>query len=346
MPTRVLSSARAFPVLPLAIAALLWRGVGARQFPGVETLSPVAALPAHVAGSFEDLAACQQSASGEYFVFDRRAHAVYIAPPGLDAARKLIQIGAERGRVLDPTAFDLAPDASFVVADAPRNQPRVQLFVRSGSTLGGFLLQGRAVPRITLGNLVLNGIGSIEYTGESILLSQPEHGALITEYSLAGQPRRSFGELRRTGHEAEPNVHLALNTGIVVAVRDGYYFVFLAGVPQFRRYDLDGRLVYERHIEGTEVDRLVQTLPTTWTRQKTEDGEIPVVLPSIHAAAADAQARLWVATAAGVTYVYDAAGDKRRTVQFKAAGPLAPRAMSFTPKGRLLVAPGCYEFAV
>jgi hypothetical protein len=40
----------------------------------VETLKPVAALPAHIANQFEHLSACQQSASGVYFVFDRRAH--------------------------------------------------------------------------------------------------------------------------------------------------------------------------------------------------------------------------------------------------------------------------------
>ena len=95
---------------------------GSSQAPSTDriaTLSPVAALPAHIAGSFEELTSCQQAPDGEYFIFDRRAHSVFVAPPGLDTARKLIEIGAEQGRVLDPTAFDLAPDGTFVVADAP-----------------------------------------------------------------------------------------------------------------------------------------------------------------------------------------------------------------------------------
>ena len=311
----------------------------------IATLSPVAALPAHIAGSFEELTSCQQAPTGEYFIFDRRAHSVYVAPQGLDAAKKLIEIGAEPGRVLDPSAFDLAPDGTFLVADAPSGNPRVQIFLASGSTLRGFRLPGRPAPRVTLRNLVLNGLAAIEYTGSAIFLSQPENGALITEYAIDGQPRRSFGELRRTVHESDVNVHLAMNSGLVIAnPAGGFYFVFLSGVPQFRKYDDGGRLVFDRHIEDVELDRFVQTLPTTWKRQKTEDGEFPVVLPSVLAAAADQRGNLWISTAVGITFVYDGNGEKRRAVQFRAAGTISPTAMSFTAAGRLLVAPGCYAF--
>ena len=336
--------------LTLLLAALTIRGglqaEVQRATPSrVTTLSPVAALPAHIAGSFQELTSCQQSPGGEYFIFDRRAHSVYIAPRGLDTARKLIEIGAEPGRVLDPSAFDLAPDGTFVVADAPGGNPRVQIFMASGSTLRGFRLPGRPVPRITLKTLVLNGLAAVEYTGRAIYISQPENGAVITEYTIGGQPRRSFGDLRRTGHENDVDVHLALNSGLVVAnPAGGFYFVFLSGVPQFRRYDSDGLLVFERHIEDPELDRFVQALPTTWRRQKTEDGEIPLVLPSVFAAAADQQGNLWISMATGITIVYDSTGEKRRLVQFRAAGTISPTAMSFTSEGRLLVTPGCYAF--
>ena len=162
------------------------------------------------------MTSCQQTAAGDYFIFDRRSHAVFVAPAGLDTARKLITIGAEPGRLLDPSAFDLGDDDSFVVADAPRGEPRVQIFLTSGSTVTGFRLSARAVPRITAGNLVLGGLAAIEYTGRSIFLSQPELGALIAEYATDGRPLRAFGALRKTGHEHDPAVHLALNAGLVV----------------------------------------------------------------------------------------------------------------------------------
>jgi hypothetical protein len=46
------------------------------------------------------------------------------------------------------------------------------------------------------------------------------------------------------------------------------------------------------------------------------------------------------------TYVYDARGDKIRTVQFKGADVIRPSSLFFTKDGRVLVTPGCYEFRV
>ena len=340
------------PVAYLALLALLGgaalesRGRQARAIQ-VETLSPVAALPAHIAGSFRDLTACQQTAGGEYFVFDRRGHAVYVVPKGQDQARKLVEIGAEPGRLLDPTAFKLAADGTFVVADAPRGTPRIQMFTTSGSTLNGFYLEGRSVPRVTLGNLVLSGVASMEYTGKQILLNQPELGALVVEYGTDGRPVRTFGELRPTGHENDRDVHLALNSGMpIVHPAGGYYFVFLSGVPQFRRYDAAGTLLFERHIEGRELDHVIQNLPTTWKRQRADGGQLPLVLPTVSAAGADPAGNLWVSLSVGLTYVYDAAGDKRRVVEFHGAGTLLPTSFWFTRTGRVIVTPGCYAFAV
>ena len=86
--------------------------------PRVELLRAIGGLPAHIAGSFRQPTGFQQTDSGRYFVFDRRAHAVYTIDG--DAAKKIVDIGAEAGRVLDPTAFDVDPsDGSFAVADAP-----------------------------------------------------------------------------------------------------------------------------------------------------------------------------------------------------------------------------------
>ena len=61
-------------------------------------------------------------------------------------------------------------------------------------------------------------------------------------------------------------------------------------------------------------------------------------------AAVDESGRLWVSFVRPLTYVYDGSGEKIRTVQFRAAGIIAPSSLSFSSDGRLLVTPGCYEF--
>jgi hypothetical protein len=314
------------------------------QAPGVVTLKSVGGLPAHVAGRFEDMGACQRSASGDYFLFDRRTHTVWSMPSSLEGSpREIVGVGVESGRVLRPTAFDLAADRTFVVADAPYGKRRVQFFFETGARIGGFGLGESAAPDITLHGVAVNGVGSIDYTGKSILVSQPESGRLVTEYAVDGRFVRAFGDLRSTGHEADRDVHLALNAGrIVVNPRGGFYYVFLGGTPLFRKYDNAGALLFERHVQGTELDDYVRTRPTVWPKRS--GNEIPLVMPAIRAAGADASGNLWISLAVPFTYVYDAEGERRGTVQFSAAGAVSPTSLFFDADGRLLVTPGCYAF--
>ena len=128
----------------------------------------------------------------------------------------MVTIGGETGRVIEPTAFGLAPNGNFVVADAPNGRERLQVFDFAGTWITGFTLPGRAESRVSIGGLALNGVGTLAFLGDAIALNQPETGALITEYGLAGTPRRSIGRLRATGHEADRQLHLAMNAGIPV----------------------------------------------------------------------------------------------------------------------------------
>jgi hypothetical protein len=334
-------------VIP-AVALLLLLAISVVHAIDVQELRSVGGLAPHLAGAFEEIVGCHFTADGRYLVFDRRDHAISIVSPRAAAPTKIVQIGQEKGRLFQPVAFDSSPDGTFVVADAPGGRPRIQFFVHSGSPLGGFTMSGRDRPQLRVGDMVLSGVSSIQYTGKSLLLSQPDTGALVTEYALDGATVRTFGDLRPTGHEQDTDVHHALNAGLpLVNPKGGYYFVFLAGTPMFRKYDASGVLVFERHIEGVEVDPFLRTLPTAWARRPGAGrDEFPLVPASIRAAAVDADGQLWISLAVPFTYVYDSAGDKRRIIQFRGAGIISPTNLFFTHDKRLLVTPGCYAFPV
>jgi hypothetical protein len=311
----------------------------------VDTLRSIGGLPPSIAGQFEQPLAFQQAANGIYYVFDRRGHAVWTVDPARTAARKAVDIGPEQGRILDPYGFDSAPNGSFVVADVPKLEDRVQLFDQTGTWKGGFFIPGRPVARIMAGDLVLTGISAIRHTGSTLLVSYPETGVLFTEYSLDGRSTRAIGRLRPTGHEEDHDLHVAMNGGLALAdPTGGYYFVFMTGQPMFRKYDAAGTLLFERHVEGREIDDVIASQPTEWPRRRIADREIPIVTPVIRTAAVDARGQLWLSLAVPYTYVYDQDGDKIRTVQFSAAGIIAPTSLAFSPRGTLLVTPGCYEF--
>lgn len=316
-----------------------------RVSPGtVEVLKAVSSLAPHVVGLFREPIGFKQTANGDYYVFDRRGHTVYSVDEPGGIARKLVQIGAEDGRLIEPSAFDVAFNGSFAVADAPNGRERVQIFDAAGVRTGGFLLPGRGESRVVLGTMSLNGVGTISFTGRSLLMSHPESGWLITEYGLDGTPLRSIGQLRKTGHESDRNLHLALNSGVpLIDPRGGFYFVFMAGAPGFRKYDQSGELIYERVIQGREIDPVVAIIPDRWPRRGA--GELPLVAPTVRTAAVDRSGRLWISFVLPFSYVYDDRGEKIRTVQFRGAGIVSPSSLWFNERGRLLVTPGCYEFA-
>ena len=313
----------------------------------IDTLRAVSALPVEMVGEFREPLGFARLASGQELVFDRRGHAVYGIAAGRMASTKLVAIGGEDGHVIEPTAFDVDPAGTFVVADAPKGRERVQIFTSDGRRAGGFALPGRALPRVTLGSLSLSGIGTLHYTGRSVLISQPETGGLMTEYGLAGTPVRTIGRLRDTGHDDDREVHLALNAGIPLKDSDGgYWFVFLVGQPAFSRFDANGALVFHRVIQGRELDPVVAAIPATWPRRAIDGTEVPLVSPTVRTAALSPSGQLWISFVVPYTYVFDGLGEKIRTVQFVGAGLVAPNSLSFASNSRLMVTPGCYEFSV
>jgi hypothetical protein len=311
----------------------------------VETLRSAGSLPPHIVGGYEEAINFQQDASGTYFVFDRRGHTVHTVDADKTTSRKILEIGQEDGRVIQPTGFDLASDGRFVVADVPRAQQRVQTFDRSGKLLTGFFLPGAPAARVIMGNLMLNGAGSVQHTGSTLLISHPESGALFTEYSQGGYAQRSIGRLRTSGFEEDRDVHVAMNAGLpLVDPTGGFYYVFITGRPIFRKYSDTGALLFERHIEGRELDAVLDSQPTRWPRRRVQDREVPLVTPVVRAAAVNASGELWVSLSVPYTYVFNSDGDKVRTVQFTGAGLISPTSLFFSRSGKLLVTPGCYEF--
>jgi hypothetical protein len=310
-------------------------------------LTPARALPPEIAGRFRDLANLQQSADGFYYAFDRRSHAVHRIDAAWKASSPIVTIGQAKGELLQPSAFDAARD-QFVVSDAPFGLDRIQLFFKDGTAMGAFQPQIRSLPRVTIGSMVMNGAGSLEFTGDAIVLSEPDSGWLITEYSVQGTPRRHFGRLRATGQEQDKDVHIGLNTGIpVAAAGGGFWFVFQAGVPMLRRYDATGELLFERHIEGVELDPIIRGLPTAWPRKRlTADRELPLIVPNVQAAAAAPDGSVWIALSLGYVYVFDAHGDKTHVFELHGAGMVRPGSLAFSREGRLIVTPGGYEFDV
>ena len=328
----------------LALVAAATAGTAAPA-PAPDVVQAVAAAPAHIITRFDDDAAIAVTASGDYIVLDRRGHALYVSDAAGDNVRRIVSAGTGPGELFYPLALALNADDLVAVADSPNGFDRVQYFTTTGLRVGGFYLPLAPEPRLTVPNMLLASGGTLIFSGSTFVVNRPEWGALVTEHDAAGQVVRQMGSIRHVGPAPDRDLDVAMNIGIPLRTADGgFLFVFQTGVPMFRKYAPDGRLEYERHVEGPELDARILSLPTVYPPRAS--GARPVVPPMVRAAAIDRQGRLWISLHVPYTYVYDAAGEKIRTVQFRGARQIAPSSLFFTRTGRLLVQPGGYEFDV
>lgn len=310
----------------------------------IETLSSITALPPHVIARMEDPIAVARTPDGNYLILDRRAHTVFRSDPSGRDVRRLMEIGHEPGHLLSPSSLAIDPrGVFFAVADAPNGLQRIQYFGMSGSYVGGFFLPIAKAPGTPMNELAAPS--AIGFTGSTFLVNEPSWGSLALEMDLTGAVLRHIGELRPTGYERDAALHQALNVGLPIPdPAGGFYFVFQTGVPMFRKYDAKGQLVFERHVEGRELDPLIQSLPNRWLARPDDRRPLPLAL--VRTATADAGGHLWIALRSLATYVYDPRGEKQRVVRFLGARTLDPSSLFFTPEGRLVVGPEGYEFDV
>ena len=271
---RLLNPVRCTLAVVLLAAALL--GTRTEAALAVDVLRSIGGLPPHIVGLFEEPLGFQQTPRGLYYVFDRRGHTVYVVDADEKAARKLVEIGPELGHIIQPRGFDASATGSFVVADAPRNVQRVQMFGADGTRLGGFTLPGRQrIAALTLGPLVINGIASIRYAGTNLLISHPESGALMTEYSPSGFAVRSIGAFatRVTNRTATFTWRStwASRWSIRLAASITYSWV---GGPCSASTTAAAGFRFERHVEGIELDDYLASLPTRWPTRQVVDREL------------------------------------------------------------------------
>lgn len=311
--------------------------------PAVEILEPVFALPAHVVNQFKEPATFVVTSAGDYLVLDRRAHTVHRVDRQGRTVTSILEVGHEAGRILRPSAIALSDDDILAVLDAPGAYERLQYFSPEGMRIGGFYLPSVRAPTVTVGAQLVSGDGGMAFDGQHFWFNRPAWGALMSEMDSTGQVLGHVGVLRPTGFESNGNLHHALNAGFpIVDPTGGMYFVFQSGRPMLRKYDARGALSFERHIEGPELDPIIQRLPTRWDTPA--DGSRPLPAPVVRAAAADRQGRLWVALQTGHLYVYDESGEKIRTVTLGGPAPELVSSLFFTRAGRLLTGPAGYEF--
>ena len=119
----------------------------------VDVLRSVGGLPPHIVGLFEEPVALPAGRQ-RLLLRVRSARARHLhGRPERTTARKVVDIGQEEGRIIQPGGFDAAPDGIVRRCRcAARTGAHSDLRRPAALRTGGFFLAGRSMPQVMLGN--------------------------------------------------------------------------------------------------------------------------------------------------------------------------------------------------
>ena len=161
----------------------LWLSIGVASLlagPAIaltpDILRPVRAVAPHVAGRFREVRAFQQSPTGHhYYVFDRRAHRVFAVDETFDTPGRSSRLAPSPAESSGRLRSRRRPTAAASPTRQKDGQERS--FNPAGFREAGFTLPDRSRARARPRHGAQRP-ASILFTGSSILISQPENGAL------------------------------------------------------------------------------------------------------------------------------------------------------------------------
>ena len=335
---------------PACWSWLRWARHPAGQSPSsrVETLQSVAALPPHLVGRFGEPAGFQQAAEGDYFVVDRRGHTVSRIDAAMTAITPLLAIGHEARP--GPAAVRVRPRRRGVCrrrrAAAPPSACRCSR--PSGSRVSAFTLSTPIeAARATRRPGPQRRQRDAPDGQRTVLLNQPDTGRSRQRVRHQGPRAPERGHAASTAHDGDAQLAPGVQRRACRC-----RFPAAASTSSSRPASrasastrATGALVFERAIQGRELDALVADRSRRRGRgvRASRRGH-----PGRPAAGPGGHGR---PTRAVVDQLHRAVHLRvRRRRREGARRPvsrrwrLAPTSLFFARDGRLLVTPGCYIF--
>jgi hypothetical protein len=201
-----------------------------------------------------------------------------------------------------------------------------------------------------LGELPLNNYEGLAVgSNNELYLGQPEEGHIITVYSSSGKKLRSFGQLKKFSEmngtefvDKDEPFKFAINRVRLSTDSAGNLYVSFTLTPLLQKYSPNGDLLFERRLEGPEIERLKTAVQKrkyiTSPVEGPADGRIIALDPVIDPTTGN----ILVPLVDGSIYVADAEGKRVKFLRphaTQASQTFYPFVAGLGAKGEFLINP-------
>lgn len=208
-----------------------------------------------------------------FMVLDRDNHRLLSLDREGRVLKQIARIGQGKDELYFPTDYAVGADGRFYVATG--HVPfEVKIFDANDRNQGGFE-QGDTPELAKFARSWTIAVGR----EGTIFLSQPRNRHLVTVYDSRGKEIRGIGE-KIAPAEVYPDAcktqerckdrryHVTLNRVSLATGADGDLYVAFDNAPIVRRYDAEGRLIFETRLRGGHVETIHQqqwSSPGEWS---------------------------------------------------------------------------------
>lgn len=185
------------------------------------------------------------------FASDIKRNRIVVLNRRGEIEREMGRVGSGPGQLIRPESIGVSGDGTVYVYDAYND--RIQSLGADGAYKGEF----STTPFI----------GFAVSSGGEVYLGQPEKGSLVTVYSGEGKKLRSIGKLKTFSEiygdkftYKDELYRLGINrVNLFIDAQDNLYVSFMLA-PIVQKYSPDGKLLFERRLEGERIEKLTEIL--------------------------------------------------------------------------------------